>query len=85
MYETSTIPMVNLTLVNAEKSQTSDLIAVPASGLLAYEQRNGFTRVRLTKGGWLDVREATDEIDRRLRWAATQMTSVESSPNPCQP
>lgn len=64
------IPVVNLTVVNGENGKTAGVIAMKASRMLSYEQRTGFTRLRLTEGAHLDVREGTDEIDRRLRRAA---------------
>ena len=42
------------------------------SRLLSYQQHMGFTRLRLTAGWYLDVRETTDEIDRRVRLAASR-------------
>jgi hypothetical protein len=75
MFETSSFPVVNLTAVGGEKGQPTEVVAMVASRLLTYEQHHGFTRVRLTKGVSLDVREGTDEIDRRLRMASAQLAA----------
>ena len=76
MLETSSdFPVVSLTVVNSENGQKAAIIALKASRLLAYEQQQGFTRLRLTDGARLDVSEGTDEIDRRLRRAAVMIMS----------
>ena len=46
------------------------------SRLLSYQQHIGFTRLRLTAGWYLDVRESTDEIDRRVRLAVSKKDIV---------
>ena len=38
--------------------------------MITYDQQIGFTRLRLTKGRVLEVREGTDQIDRLIRGAA---------------
>jgi hypothetical protein len=70
MTELFNVPMVNLTVVNGENGKIAGEVALKTSRLLAYEQHTGFTRVRLTAGWYVDVKEGTDEIDRRLRRAA---------------
>jgi hypothetical protein len=75
MFETTNFPTVNLTVAGGVKGQPTEVVIMVASRLLAYEQHHGFTRVRLTKGVSLDVREGTDEIDRRLREASAQLAA----------
>jgi hypothetical protein len=72
----SDFPVVSLTVVKAGDAHASGVVQIKVSRLLAYEQQTGFTRLRLTEGAWLDVREGTDEIDRRARLAAAQAVSA---------
>ena len=62
--------MVSLTIVNSESGRSAGVVELKASRLLSYEQHTGFTRLRLTAGWYVDVREGTDEIDRKLRRAS---------------
>lgn len=75
MFETSSFPTVNFTVAGGVNGQPTEVVVMVASRLLTYEQHHGFTRVRLTKGVSLDVRESTDEIDRRLREASAQLAA----------
>ena len=59
-------PGIPLTPIQSE----GEVITVPTLQLLAYAQGPGFTRLRLTGGQTLDVRETTDHIDRVIRAAA---------------
>ena len=72
MAESFNFPTVNLTVVNSESGLVAGVIAMKVSKLLSYKQHHGFTRLRLTGGAHLDVRECTGEIDRRLRKASSQ-------------
>ncbi len=65
--------MVNLTMFDGAPGGAGQAVAVRASRLLCYEQNAGFTRLRLSDGTRMDVRESTDEIDRRIRQAASQV------------
>jgi hypothetical protein len=64
-------PSISLTLVNATEYDPSGTITVPASRLLAYDQQINLTRLKLTGGTVLEVKEGTDQIDRLVRAAAT--------------
>ena len=64
-------PNISLTLAKATEGNAGGTIRVPASKLLAYDQQLGFTRLRLTGGAVLEVREGTDQIDRLVRAAAS--------------
>ena len=64
-------PNVSLTLATVGEGNPSGTIRVPASKLLAYDQQMGFTRLRLTGGTVLDVREGTDQIDWLVRAVAS--------------
>ena len=62
-----------LTLVRDADGNPSCSIRVQAAQMIAYDQQMGFTRLRLTKGRVLEVREGTDQIDRLVRGAATHL------------
>jgi hypothetical protein len=62
---------INLTLVSEAQGKALSNIRVPAAQLITYDQQNGFTRLRLTGGRVLEVKEGTDQIDRLIRSAAT--------------
>ena len=64
--------IISLTLTEVNEGELSNTVRVPASRLLVYDQQLGFTRVRLTGGTVLDVREGTDQIDRLVRAAAAR-------------
>ena len=66
----SEAPNISLTLATVSERNPSSTVRVPASRLLAYDQQLGFTRLKLTGGTVLDVRETTGEIDRLVRAAA---------------
>ena len=55
---------ISLTLTSASENYPRGTIRVIASKLLAYDQQLGFTRLRLTGGTVLDVKESTNQIDR---------------------
>src|ERR1017187_10701330 len=61
---------IDLTLVRAADGNPSCTIRVQAAQMITYDQQIGFTRLRLTKGRVLEVREGTDQIDRLVRGAA---------------
>jgi len=60
------VPSVRLTPV--EVTGPGD-ISITISQLIAYSQNEGFTRLRLTGGKMLDVKESTDRIDYLIRHA----------------
>jgi hypothetical protein len=60
------VPSVRLTPVDITES--SD-VNITISQLIAYSQNEGFTRLRLTGGKMLDVKESTDRIDYLIRRA----------------
>jgi hypothetical protein len=72
-------PIIRLTIATAAKDQRpGSTIEVPTADLIAYDQQNGFTRLILVGGKVLGVTEATDQIDRLVRLAA----SGDSFPSP---
>ena len=64
--EARLVPSVHLTPV--EVNGLNDGIVL-VSQLIAYAQNDGFTRLRLTGGRMLDVKETTDRIDFLVRRA----------------
>jgi hypothetical protein len=65
-----TAPRVVLTLTQAESGQVQ--VRVGIAEFIAYSQNTGFTRLNLTGGKVLDVKETTDQIDRLVRLASCQ-------------
>ncbi len=63
--------IISLTLVRTAEGNPGGTVSVPASRLLAYDQQMDFTRLKLTGGTVLDVKEGTDQIDRLVRAAAS--------------
>lgn len=47
-------------------------ITIIVSQMISYTQEAGFTRLRLTGGKTLDVKETTDRIDHLVRRAASR-------------
>ena len=70
---------INLTLVRGADGNPSCIIRVQAAQMLTYDQQIGFTRLRLTKGRILEVREGTDQIDRLVRGTAVDPAGKELS------
>lgn len=64
-------PTISLTPVRVAEGNPPVAIRVLTSQLITYNQQNGFTRLRLTSGRVLEVKESTDEIDRRVRGATS--------------
>ena len=64
--DTRFVPSVRLTPAGA--ADAGD-VNVTVSQLIAYSQNEGFTRLRLTGGKMLDVKETTDRIDYLIRCA----------------
>jgi hypothetical protein len=64
--ETRSVPSVHLTPLEVTASSGVNLTI---SQLIAYTQNEGFTRLRLTGGKVLDVKETTDRIDFLIRRA----------------
>ncbi len=64
--------IISLTLAKVTEGHPGSTVRVPASRLLAYDQQMGFTRLKLTGGTVLDVKEGTDQIDRLVRAAASK-------------
>jgi hypothetical protein len=60
------VPSVRLTPV--EITGSGD-VSITISQLIAYRQNEGFTRLQLTGGKMLDVKETTDRIDYLVRCA----------------
>ena len=69
---------IDLTLVRGADDNPSCSIQVQAAQMLTYDQQIGFTRLRLTKGRVLEVREGTDQIDRLVRGAFANLTENEA-------
>ena len=70
---------VNLTLRATAESHPGGMVSVLASRLIAYEQQMGFTRLKLTDGSVLDVKESTDQIDRLVRNAASAVVAAHAA------
>jgi len=66
---------IRLTPVLAEPTQQP--VSVLIAELIAYSQNYYFTRLNLTGGKVLDVKETTDQIDRMVRAASGQTNAVE--------
>ena len=60
------VPSVRLTPLEVIDSTDVNLTV---SQMIAYTQNEGFTRLRLTGGKMLDVKETTDRIDFLIRRA----------------
>jgi len=60
------VPTVRLTPVDLSGSGD---VHITISQMIAYSQNDGFTRLRLTGGKMLDVKETTDRIDYLIRRA----------------
>jgi hypothetical protein len=71
MVESGSSPMISLTLMQGKEDLPPGPVRVKAAQLIAYEQQQGFTRLRMRGATWLDVKETTDEIDRLVRVAAS--------------
>lgn len=61
-------PRISLILTQAESGQ----VQVSIAEFIAYSQNTGFTRLKLTGGKVLDVKETTDQIDRLVRLASAR-------------
>lgn len=48
-------------------------ITIVISQMISYSQEPGFTRLRLTGGKTLDVKESTDRIDHLVRRASSRL------------
>ncbi len=67
-------PKISLTLAQGPSGQLT--VKVSIAEFIAYSQNTGFTRLSLTGGKVLDVKETTDQIDRLVRVAACQSNPV---------
>jgi len=72
---------IDLTLVGDADGHPSCSIRVQAAQMITYDQQIGFTRLRLTKGRVLEVREGTDQIDRLVRGAAANLAGKALQPD----
>ena len=70
---------IDLTLVRGADGNPSCSIRIQAAQMITYDQQIGFTRLRLTKGRVLEVREGTDQIDRLVRGAVANLAGEEPS------
>ena len=70
---------ISLTLTAAMNGHSDGIISVAPSRLIAYEQQMGFTRLKLTDGSVLDVKESTDQIDRLVRSAASAVVPARAA------
>jgi len=61
-----------ITLTPARTEQAQSPVSVAVSEMIAYSQGSDFTRLNLTGGKVLDVKETTHAIDRLVRAAAAQ-------------
>jgi hypothetical protein len=73
---------LDLTLVRDANGNPSCTIRVQAAQMISYDQQIGFTRLRLTKGRVIEVREGTDQIDRLVRGAAANLAGSTLQPDP---
>jgi hypothetical protein len=64
------VPRISLTLTQTESGEL--VVNVGITEFIAYSQNTGFTRLNLTGGKVLDVKETTDQIDRLVRLASCQ-------------
>jgi hypothetical protein len=64
-------PSISLTPIRAAASNAPGTIKIVVSRLLAYDQRDGFTRLKLTGGQAIDVKESTEQIDLLVRAASS--------------
>ena len=71
--KSSATPRIGLTLTLAESGQA--IVEVGITEFIAYSQNTGFTRLNLTGGKVLDVKETTDQIDRLVRIASSRNPS----------
>jgi hypothetical protein len=67
---TSPAPKIHLTLKQGLSGQV--VVDVSINEFIAYSQNSGFTRLNLTGGKVLEVKETTDQIDRLVRAASSQ-------------
>jgi hypothetical protein len=68
--EMSSTRRIRLTAIHPEGET---MVSVIAAQLLTYAENQGATRLRLTGGRVLEVRETTDHIDRLIRAASSNI------------
>jgi hypothetical protein len=73
-------PKIHLTLTQGQQGQL--VVGVSISEFIAYSQNVGFTRLNLTGGKVLEVKESTDQIDRLVRAASSQPNALAHEPVP---
>jgi hypothetical protein len=66
----SSAPKIHLTLSQSHTGQLA--VGVSLTEFIAYSSAPGFTRLRLTGGKELEVKETTDQIDRLVREVSRQ-------------
>jgi hypothetical protein len=76
----SATPKIHLTLTQGQQGQL--VVGVSISEFIAYSQNAGFTRLNLTGGKVLEVKESTDQIDRLVRAASSQPNALAHEPVP---
>ena len=76
----SATPKIHLTLMQGQQGQL--VVGVSISEFIAYSQNAGFTRLNLTGGKVLEVKESTDQIDRLVRAASSQPNALSHEPVP---
>ena len=74
----SATPRINLTLKQGQQGQM--VVGVSIGEFIAYSQNVGFTRLNLTGGKVLEVKESTDQIDRLVRAASSQQNPLRPEP-----
>lgn len=70
---------IALTLVRDAAGKPLAIVQVQPKQMIAYDQELGFTRLRLTGGKVLEVKEGTDQIDQLIRNAASNRLTWSSS------
>jgi hypothetical protein len=76
----SATPKIHLTLIQGQQGQL--VVGVSIGEFIAYSQNAGFTRLNLTGGKILEVKESTDQIDRLVRAASSQPNALTYEPVP---
>ena len=69
---------IPLTLVQTASGQPVATIRVRVAEFITYSEQPGFTRLKLTGGKTLDVKETTGQIDLLVRTASTQQNEIGS-------
>jgi len=72
-HESTREPSITLTLVKDPNGNPSMAIQVHPAQMITYDQKLGYTRLRLTGNRVMEVKEGTDQIDRLIRAATANL------------